>query len=139
MLTDTLNTNEIKDTAGTEQEFGRLSVNDRDTEFSLLTETPALPHRLSIKHTELGSGLNKRRRSVVRIDKVVAGQVDTDTPVKISSYVVMDIPIGNLTAYTEAKNTLANLLSFCASDGATTTILFDCSGNGASSLINGSV
>lgn len=139
MLNDTLNTNEIKDSAGTEQEFSRLSTNARDTEFGLTTETPSAPHRLNVKHTEIGSGLTKRRRSLVRFDKTVAGQVDTDAPVTISAYVVLDIPIGNLTAYTEAKNTLANLMSFISSDGATTTILFDCSGSGAAALVNGTL
>jgi len=139
MLANTLNTNEIKDAAGTEQEFGRLSQGTRETEFGNIAETPSNPHRLTVKHTEIGSGLSKRRRSLVRFDKSVAGQVDTETAAQISAYVVVDIPVGNLTAYTEPKNVLANLVSFLASTGANTTILYDGSGNGAVTLISGSL
>lgn len=137
MLSNTLNTNEVKNAAGTEVEFSRLSTDARSSVFAQITETPAAPHRLSISHTEVGSGVAARRRSVVRIDKTVTGQVDTTTPAKASAYVVMDIPIGNLTAYTEAQNVLAELMSFCASLGASTTILYDCTGNGANALISG--
>lgn len=138
MLSTTLNTNEIKNAAGTEQEFGRRSGPDSNgVEYALLTETPNLPHRFTVKHTELGTGTDKRRRSVVRFAKSIAGQVDTTKPAEVLAYLVMDIPIGNMTAYTEAQNTLANLVSLVASTGASTTILYDCSGNGASALVNG--
>jgi hypothetical protein len=137
MLSNTLNTNEIKNAAGTEQEFGRLLINNRETEFSLLTESPSLPHRLSIKHQETGSGVNGRRRSVVRIDKTVMSTVDTTLPVTVSAYMVLDAPVGALVANTEMANTLANLLSFCATTGAATTVLFDGTGNGAVALLSG--
>ncbi len=139
MLANTLNTNEIKNSAGTEVEFGRLSQGERTTEFGALTETPSLPHRLSVRHSEVGTGTDLRRRSVIRVDKTIAGQVDTTKPATVSFYVVGDIPVGNMTAYSEAQNVLAELLSFCASTGATTTILYDCSGNGAVTLISGSL
>ena len=135
MLSNTLNTNEVKNSAGTEQEFSRLSTSDRQTEFALISEVPNAPHRLKISHLETGSGSNKRRRSLVRVDKTIAG---TDTaPVVVSAYIVVDIPVGNIGAMTEPKHVLANLISFCASLGASTTILYDCTGNGADALING--
>lgn len=136
-LNSTLNTNEIKDSGGVEQEFTRLSTVGRATEFKLITELPGYPHRLKVQHSESGSGTSKRRRSVIRFDKTVAGQIDTTKPITISGYTVLDIPIGNMSAFTEAKNVLANIMSFAASLGATTTILFDCTGNGADALING--
>jgi hypothetical protein len=137
MLSNTLVTNEIKNAAGTEQEFSRLSQSERQTEFGLITETPSNPHRLRVSHTESGTGIDKRRRSLVRFDKTVAGQVDTTETMTVSAYAVVDIPVGNMTAYTEAQNVLANLMSFCASLGASTTILYDCTGNGAVTLISG--
>lgn len=137
MLSNTLVTNEIKNAAGTEQEFSRLSQSERQTEFGLITETPSSPHRLRVSHTESGTGIDKRRRSLVRFDKTVAGQVDTTESMTVSAYAVVDIPVGNMTAYTEAQNVLANLMSFCASLGASTTILYDCTGNGAVTLISG--
>lgn len=139
MLSNTLNTNEIKNAAGTEVEFQHLDGNGRTREFAQINESPSLQHRLRIAHAESGSGLRKRRRSVVRFDKTVISTVDSVTPVTISAYNVMDIPVGALAAYDEAKNTLAELMSFVASLGATTTILYDCSGNGAATLINGSL
>lgn len=139
MLSNTLNTSEIKDRSGTEVEFGRISTGVRTTEFAKLTESPALPHRLTISHTEIGSGVTKRRRSVVRFDLTVTGQVDTTTNVVASAYIVCDLPIGNLTDNYTAANVLANLLSFSATTGAATTVLFDGTGNGASALIQGTL
>lgn len=139
MLSNTLNTNEIKNAAGTEVEFGRLSQGERSTVFGDLAELPSFPHRLSVKHTEVGGGTDLRRRSVVRFDKTIAGQVDTTKTAVVSFYVVADIPVGNMTAYTEAKNVCAELMSFCATTGAATTVLFDGTGNGALTLVNGTL
>lgn len=135
MLSNTLNTNEIKNAAGTEVEFQRLSTSDRKTVFGQIAETPNLPHRLSISHVETGSGVDLVRRSVVRIDKTVAGA--SASPRTVSFYLVGAIPVGDLSASTEVKNTLAELVSFVASLGASTTILYDCTGNGADVLVNG--
>lgn len=137
MLANTLNTNEIKDSAGTEIEFSRLSQSNRETVFAKIGETPSLPYRLSVKHLESGSGINKRRRSLVRFDKTVMSGVDATKPVVVSAYIVLDTPIGALTANTDPTNVVANLMSFCATTGAATTVLFDGTGNGAKTLLNG--
>jgi hypothetical protein len=137
MLSNTLVTNEVKDASGTEVEFLRIDSIGRTTEFAKNGETPSSPYRLDVSHVEVGTGVNKRRRSKVGFSKTIAGQVDTTVSVAPLAYIVMDIPIGNMTAYTEAKNVLANLISFVASLGASTTILYDCTGNGADTLING--
>jgi hypothetical protein len=139
MLSNTLNTNEIKNAAGTEQEFGRLSISERQTEFALLTESPSAPHRLRISHLETGTGLTKRRRSVVRFDKTVISTVDSVTPVTISVYTVLDAPVGALIATTEIANVIANNNSFMSTTGAGTTVLFDGTGNGAAVLLSGGV
>lgn len=137
MLANTLNTNEIKNAAGTEVEFSRWSSGVRETEFKAIAETPAAPHRLSIRHAESGTGLNLRRRSVVRFDKTVISSVDSVTPKVVSAYVVLDAPVGALTSQTEMANVLAELVSFVASLGASTTILYDGTGNGAVCLLSG--
>lgn len=137
MLSNTLNTNEIKDSAGTEVEFQRLSTADRQTEFAQITEAPSAPHRLQIKHLESGSGLNKRRRSLVRFNKTVVSDVDNVTPVTVSAYMVLDAPVGALETSAELTNVVAELLSFCATTGAGTTVLFNGTGNGAAALISG--
>jgi hypothetical protein len=134
-LANTLNTNEIKNAAGTEVEFGRISTNGRSTEYAVLTESPNAPHRLKISHQETGVGASLVRRSVVRFDKTVTGV--SSTPRVISAYMVLSAPVGDLSATTELANTIAELTSFCASLGASTTILFDGTGNGASTLISG--
>jgi len=139
MLNNTLNTNEVKNSANAEQEFTRLSVNDRSTVFALISELPSLPHRLSIQHSENGTGFKKRRRSVVRVDKTIVSTVDSITPVTISAYCVMDIPVGAIAAMTEPTHVIANLMSFLASAGASTTILYDGTGSGATALLNGSL
>jgi hypothetical protein len=137
MLSNTLNTNEVKDAAAAEVEFQRLSQDARSTEFAKISESPALPHRLKLAHQENGSGLKMRRRSVVRIDKTVMSTVDTTLPCTVSAYLVLDAPVGALAANTEMANVLAELMSFCATTGAGTTVLYDCTGNGARELLSG--
>jgi len=137
MLSNTLNTNEIKNSAGTEVEFSRLSTSDRKTEFAQIAETPSLPYRLSISHQEVGTGLKKRRRSLVRFDKTTISGVDTVTPITTSAYAVLDHPVGASTTSAEAAHVLANLMSFLASLGADTTILYAGTGNGAVALLQG--
>lgn len=137
MLSNTLNTNEIKNAAAVEVEFQRLSQNARSTVFSVISETPSQPHRLTVSHLETGSGLKQRRRSLVRFDKTVISPIDSATHVVASAYLVLDSPIGALNTMDEPKNVLAELLSFCATTGAGTTVLFDGTGNGAVALLTG--
>jgi hypothetical protein len=137
MLSNTLNTNEVKNSAGTEVEFTRLSIGDRATVFAQIAETPSSPHRLSIKHLESGTGMKLRRRSLVRFDKTVVSGVDSITPITISAYSVADLPVGAMTSSAEAAHVIAELMSFLASLGATTTILYDGTGNGAAALLSG--
>jgi hypothetical protein len=135
MLATILNTNEVKNAAGTEEEFQRLDSNGRSVEYSLITEAFQFPHRLLVGHQESGLGASLVRRSRVGFKKTVAGA--NGDPVIIEYYVVARIPVGNLAATTEPKNVCANLMSFMASLGASTTILFDNTGNGAATLLNG--
>lgn len=137
MLTNTLNTNEVKDAAAAEVEFSRVSTTGRSTVFAKVGETPNAPYRLTVSHQEIGSGVDLRRRSVVRFDKTVTGA--STLPRKVTGYLVLDAPTGDLSSTTEIKNVIANLLSFCATTGAATTVLFDCTGNGATVLVDGSL
>lgn len=137
MLPNTLNTNEVKNAAAVKRDFTRLSISDRATEFSLISEVPSQPHRLQIKHQETGVGLKLRRRSVLRFDKTSISDVDNATPVTTSAYIVLDAPVGATLTDVQAKEVLANIMSFCATTGAATTVLFDCTGNGATALVSG--
>lgn len=139
MLSNTLNTNEIKNSAGTEVEFDHLSGNDRERIFAQKNENPSLMHRLSIKHQETGVGVKRVRRSVTRMDKTILSQVDSVTPVTISVYKVLVAPVGHLTALTEVAHVNAELSSFCSLTGADNTLRFDGTGNGDAALINGSL
>jgi hypothetical protein len=139
MISDTLNTNEVKNAAGTEVEFQLLQREGRTAEFAIIGEAPSLRHRLKVQHQEVGSGIKLRRRSVVRVDKTVISTVDNVTPLTCSAYAVLDAPVGGLAANTEMSNVLAELMSFMASLGASTTILYDCTGNGAKTLLAGSL
>jgi len=139
MLANTLNTNEIKNEAGVKQEFQRLSSGVRSTMFGLIAETPSLPHRLTIQHSETGSGLKARRRSVIRFDITSVSGVDPALTITDSAYVVLDRAIGASSNNTMATRVLANLMSFLATTGAGTTVLFDNTGNGAKTLIDGAL
>jgi len=143
MLPTNLNTNEVKDSAGAEQEFTRHSTLGTAVIFKDAAEAPNLQHRLTVSHKEIGDGSARRRRSVVRFDL----DVDTDTtvatdavkPAKISAYTVVDIPVGALNDYTDVTSLVANLISFLATTGSGTTVLFDGTGHGSSALINGTL
>jgi hypothetical protein len=139
-LSNSFVTNEIKNSAGTEIEFNRYATGPgRSLVYAQVAESPALEHRLTISHQEIGSGIKLVRRSLVRFDKTVMSTVDTTLPVTVSFYQVAVIPQGALLALTEPTHVCAELMSFCASLGASTTILYDGTGNGASVLINGSL
>jgi len=138
MLALTLNTNEVKNSAGTEIEFQSLGIEPRGHRYSQIGESPALPNRLSINHTEVGSGIKARRRSVVRVDISSASTVDTSQVVTTSAYIVMDIPVGALTTLSVPTNALAQLTSFVSTLGGT-TLLYDGTGNGAQCLLNGAI
>jgi len=139
MLSNTLNTNEIKNSAGTEVEFQSQKINDRSRIFMQMPEAPATPHRLTISHQEVGTGTKMRRRSLIRFDKTVISGVDSVTPVIVTAYTVLDAPVGAMTSIAEATNVLAELQSFLSTTGAGTTVLFDGTGNGAAALLNGSL
>jgi len=139
MLTNTLNTNEIKDSTGAEVEFERLSTGPGAvTIFKKIAETPGIPHRLTISHASSGSGKATVRRSLVRFDCDYANQT-TYEKMTFSAYVVVVVPEGMSDTLTIPKNVLANLMSFLATTGSGTTVLFDCTGTGAQALINGNI
>lgn len=139
MLSNTLNTNEVKDASGTEVEFQHLEQIGRTRKFAQITESshPSLQYRLTLSHNEIGVGIKLRRRSLIRFDKMSLSGVDAVTPVVSSFYMVGDFPVGALTSMDEPKAVIANGMSFLASLGANTTILYDCTGNGGLILVNG--
>lgn len=139
MLAETLNTNQVKNAAGTEVEMTRISSSGRSVTYAQVGEPPARPYRLTISHNEIGDGIAKRRRSVIRFDKDVESDVDSTKTVTVSAYMVADLPIGGLETNAEFGNVIANLLSFCSTTGAATTVLFDCTGNGANAILTGSL
>lgn len=138
MLPTNLVTNEVKDAAGTEVEFSRLSTGpDRVVTFMKSTESPNQPYRLKVSHSESGVGKALRRSSLTRFDIPVTG-VD-GTIENIECYAVLRIPVGNLSDLTAPTKAMAHLTSFLASQGATTTILYDGTGYGAAAMINGTL
>jgi hypothetical protein len=134
MLSNTLVTNEVKDAAGSEIEFERVSMNGQSTIYRKASETIGLPHRLTISHSRSGSGKSTTRRSVVRFD--ITSENTAGDKVVDSAYLVLSVPEGVADDQNNGKKALANLLSFCATTGAGTTVLFDCSGLGAQALLN---
>lgn len=135
-LPTNLTTSEVKDRTGTEQEFIRQSTGpDRSTLFAKSGEVPSRPHRISVKHQETGTGLARRRRSVIRVDLSFAGHVDATRIETTSAYAVCDIPVGNMTGVNETSDTLANLGQLCFTQGgAETAIRLDGTGFGAAAL-----
>jgi hypothetical protein len=77
-----------------------------------------------------------RRRSLIRIDKTVVSGVDSETPITVSAYFVLDAPTGAMTSITEATNVCAELLSFLATLG-TNAFLYDGTGTGIAAVLAG--
>lgn len=136
-LSASLNTNEVKDRTGTEVEFVRIGGDGRSTKWAQKDESPHLPHRITLSHQESGVNAARKRRSVLRIDKVEPGSA-ISTPRQTSAYIVLEIPVGDITTVDLAKDCLAELTSLVATL-ATNTLLYDGTGNGAVALLNGSV
>lgn len=135
-LPTNLTNNEVKDRAGVEVEFIRQSTGpDRSTLFAKSGEVPSRPHRISVKHQETGTGVARRRRSVLRVDLSFVGLVDTTKIETVSAYIVVDMPVGNTTTANEVSDVLANLGQLCFTQGAAeTAIRLDGTGYGAAAL-----
>lgn len=135
MLSNALNTNEVKNAAGTEVEFAYHDSEGRMREWHAVGEAPNLPHRIKIQHQESGTGVNKVRRSALRVLKTKLGV--SGVPREHLWYIVGVIPVGDIADVTDVKDVAAELMSLFASTGADTTIKYDCTGNGAAALIAG--
>jgi hypothetical protein len=135
MLSNTLVTNEVKDAAGAEVEFERMSIDNAKTIFKKIVDDVANPIRMSISHQHTGSGTTRTRRSMVRFDKGVTNGT-TGAKGTSSCYCVLSSPEGMIANGDNDKAVLAYLISFLASLGASTTILYDGTGNGAATLLN---
>lgn len=138
MLSNTLNTNEIKDASGAEVEFERIAIDNASTTFKQVDEDITTPNRMSISHQHVGSGVNAVRRSLVRFDLSVVNSTTGQKGV-CSAYCNLVVPEGMLENMNAPTKVLAQLVSFVASLGASTTILYDGTGNGAASLLNETV
>jgi hypothetical protein len=133
MLSNTLNTNEVKDRSNAEVEFERMLTTGQTTQFKKITETVGLPYRLSIKHQTVGTGASETRQSVVIFEKT--SENTAGDKVRTVAQIKLSIPVGVADDLNDAKDLLANLLSFVGTtDGA--TLLHNGTGNGAAALLN---
>jgi hypothetical protein len=134
-----LQTNEVKNAAGTEVQFLGTGPEGRSRTFIQENENPSQPHRIKVQHQETGVGMKKVRRSNIRVDKVSISTVDSLTPITHTASLTISSPVGAIISQDVMKDVLAELMSLVASQGATTTILYDCSGYGADALVNGTL
>lgn len=132
-------TNQIKDAAGVEVEFNRrrIASGSEPTEFRQVGEPPAYKNQMLLSHQESGSGIDKRRRSVIRFNLESASEIDPTITASDSCYIVLDAAIGKHTGTTAQKKVLAQCMSFVASDGSSSTILYGGTGTGAVALLTG--
>ena len=112
----TLNTNEVKDTAGTSITFERAFVEGSKIVYQKLNQAPNAEHNLTVAYSESGVGLKARARSVTRVDYTHLA-ADGVTMVTTTAYEVLDSPIGAIANNDGSKMALANLHSFCAGNG----------------------
>lgn len=137
-ISDTLTTNEVRDSAGTEVEFLRKGGVGSEKIWAKSGEAYNLKHRITLSHQEIGSGIKMRRRSRIRVDKTTMSDVDVTLPITNSAYTVTDTPVGAMSSTTPAKDVLAELGSLIHTLG-TSTHLYDGTGLGASALLNGTL
>jgi hypothetical protein len=136
-LPQNLNTNEVKNAAGTEVEFLYRDEVGRTREYAASGEAPNLPHRIRVKHAETGKGIELVRRSVAQVEKQVLGVSGTKRAILV--YKVAVVPVGDIADLSAVKDASAELDAFCATTGAATAVLFDGSGYGDSAIINGTL
>lgn len=135
MLSNTLETNEVKDASGSGVSLERMAIDNASTVFKKIADDVANPIRLTISHSHSGTGTTKVRRSLVRFDKTVTNSTTGAKGVS-SAYVVLVSPEGVIENANNDTAVLAYLMSFLASLGASTTILYDGTGNGAAALLS---
>lgn len=137
MLSNNLNTNEVKNAAAVEVEFQHLRYPTSDSrEFALIGEAYDMPHRLRVSHRLSGTGLKQKRNSAVSFLKTVAGS--DGSPVTVKCNVTVEIPVGNLGSNDEVENICAEAGSFCFTAGDT-TFVHACTTPGVKALIDGSL
>lgn len=139
MLPTNLTTNEVKNAAGTEVEFLGYDNPDRGRIFAKSGETPAYPERVKFQHLSTGKGVNKRRRSVMRVDISSLSEVDSLTVITDSVYVVGDFAEGHHTTTTKQGLALAHVIALLASDGSNTTVKFDGTSTAGGFFISGTL
>jgi hypothetical protein len=136
MLPQHLNTNEVKNAAGTEVEFLRSNVSGSSVTFAQKDEAPNAQHRIKFSHQESGTGVNLMRRSLAEVALTTLGV--SETPRRTRAYVVLEAPIGDQADTDDSETVLAELGSLLFTAG-TNTFLYDGTGPGADALIKGTV
>jgi hypothetical protein len=138
-LPTNLTNNEVKDRASAAVSFLRRSNGPGpQVEFAKTSEVPARPHRISVRHQDIGTGVTQRRRSALQVRLTFPGHVDSVKYATVLATLTLDIPIGNMTTTNEAKDVLANLGQICFTQGAAESCTrLDGSGIGASAILNG--
>lgn len=120
--------------------FNRIQTNGLSSVYQIASEPPNAPRRISVKHTESGSGTARRRRSVIRVDLTRASTVDATKMTTTSAYVVLDAPVGLHSSTADYSDALAYLTGLLANTGGTNTaIVYNGTATGAVALLNGEI
>lgn len=141
MLPTNLNTNQVKNSAGTEVEYLFHKEEGRTREYAKSGESPALKSRLLFQHQTVGKegAFSQLRRSNFSTKEYVISDRDNLTAVPITASTTFTVPEGALLSLNAAKDVLAKHISCLASDGTDTTVKFACTGTAAEALLNGSL
>jgi len=138
MLPDTLNTNQVRTSAGVEVEL-QLTLNEgRLKQWEKFPAVPSKPIKLVVQHQVISKDFKERRRSKIGVAIRHASEVDPTILVDSQAYIVIDTPQGAMNTTTVLADSIAMLLSFVGTtDG--TTLLLNGNGNGAQALLNGAM
>jgi len=137
MLPANLNTNEVKDAAGTEVEFTHQSEQGRKRVFQKIGELYAYPQHIIIQHDEKGVGVKKVRRSNLSIQITELSGVDSLTPITPFISLTLSLPVGLMATNATAARLCAYMGSFGWLTGADSTLKYDGSGTGIAALLAG--
>lgn len=125
MLAVDLNTNEVKNSAGTAVPFTQVRKKPSGVTYEQTGGNPSLMQVIEVDHEIIGSGSKLVRNSRVQIKYPILGN-DGITKVTVVANLKLSVPVGQINDLAAPKNVLAYMGQLLANKaGAGTTVVLD--------------
>jgi hypothetical protein len=136
-LPTNLNTNEVRNASGTEQEFLFHKDGDNSREWRKSGGSPSLIESLLVQHEEVGKLANLQRRSNFKTKLTFLSETDSVTMKDIVISTTVLVPSGHLSSMTKVILAAAYHGSALSGNGTVNVLTYDGSGTLFNSLIYG--